>query len=439
MNEERAFNWRQGLQGWGLAAAGVTLVYAGHYLYGGLVASTSLALTAVAAVVLLTCLTLPRLRQDLGKIRGMEMPAALFCVVLLLAVLSLTPYGPGGPAPVWDYLRIKEASVSINKTSTMIEIIRLLGLGCLFAIGAITGVSDDRGRKAFNLFVLVGGAFALWAFFTHVTSMRYGAMPRLEARFMAPNTAGGFFALLAVCCIGAAVGAFRAAPTKDQFYNVTPFAASGFVALVCLMMSGSRGGTVAFGAGLLAFGLLQVFLGKLKLTRALAIGVGLSILAILGLLVAGDLLLSRFGEGAATSEARYREAVPHFEAFNAAPWMGYGLGTFDAINRSIMTSGNVADLWSIRALHNVYLQWLEEAGVLGALPMFASIGLIIWTTLRQTARRSRMTSALFALLAADAIVLFHSISDFDLQAWSFAANWAWLLGLQFALSRGSRG
>lgn len=439
MIEGRAHSWRQGLQGWSLPAVGVSLIYAGHYFYGGLVASTSLALTAVSAMVLLACLALPRFRQDFGKIRSLEIPAALFIVVLLLAVLSLTPYGPGGPAPVWDYLRIQEASVSINKTSTTIEIIRLLGLGCLFAIGAITGVSDDRGRKAFNLFVLAGGAFALWAFFTHVTGIRLSATPRLEARFMAANTAGGFFSLLGVCCFGAAIGAFRAARPKDRLYDILPFAVSMFVILVCLVMTGSRGGSIAFGVGLFAFALLQIFLGKLKLTWALVIGGVFFVVAVAALLIAGDLLLSRFTEGAANSEARYRQAVAHFEAFNAAPWLGYGLGTFDAINRSIMTSGNFADLWSIRALHNVYLQWLEEAGVLGTLPMFACIGLILWTTLRQSARRSRMTTALFALLAADAVVLFHSISDFDLQAWSFAANWAWLLGLQFSLSHGSRG
>lgn len=361
MSDERTFSWHQRLQGWGLPVAGVSLTYAGHYLYGGLVASTSLALTAAVAVVLLASLAAPHLRRDLGRIRSLEAPAALFGVVLFFALLSLTPYAPGGPAPVWDYLHLKDGAASINKPATTIEIVRLLGLACMFAIGAITGTSDDRGRRAFNLFALVGGAFALWAFFTHVTGMRLSTEPRLEARFMVANTAGGFFAVLAVCCIGAAIGAFRAAPTKDRIYSVLPFAVSAFVALVCLIMSGSRGGSIAFGVGILTFGLLQVFLGKLKLTRALAIGGAMTSVVVAALLVSGDLLLNRFAEGAANSDARYRQAVAHFEAFQAAPWMGYGLGSFDAINRSIMTPGNVADLWAIRALHNVYLQWLEEA------------------------------------------------------------------------------
>ena len=427
------------LRGWGLPVAGVGLIYAAHYMYGGLVASTSLALCAAAGAVLLACLAAPSLRRDLGRLPELRTPAILFAVVILLAMLSLTPYGPGGPAPIWDYLRLKDAAVTINKPATVIEIIRLLGLACLFVIGALTGASDDRGRKAFNLFVLVGGVFALWAFFTHVTGMRLSANPRLEARFMAPNTAGGYFAMMTVLTVGALVGALRAAPRKERFYSALPYAVAIFVTLVCLMMSGSRGGSISLAVGLGVFVLLQVYIGKLRLSRALVFGsLGFVVIAA-GLLISGDLLLSRFASGAANSQARFSQAVAHFGAFEAAPWMGYGLGTFDAINRSIMTPQTVEAMWANRALHNVYLQWLEEAGVLGALPMFACIGMIIFTTLRRTVRRSRMTSVLFALLAADAVVLFHGASDFDLQAWSFAAAWAWLLGLQFTLSRGSRG
>lgn len=430
---------RQRAAGWGLPAASVILIHAGHYIYGGLVASTSLALSAVAAAVLMGCLVHPGLRQDFGRIKGLTAPVALFAMVLLLSLLSLTPYAPGGPAPVWDYLRIREAAVSINKPATVIEIIRLLGLACFFVIGALIGVSDDRGRKAFNLFVLASGLFGLWAFFTHTVGLKLTETPRLEARFMAANTAGGYFAFIPILALGAMIGAFRASPRKDRLYSALPYAVTVFVTLICLVMTGSRGASIALAVGLGVFALLQIYIGKLKLSRAMIFGsLGFIALAAV-LLVAGDLLLSRFTEGAANSDARYQQAVAHFGAFNAAPLMGYGLGTFDAINRSIMTAENVEALWSTRALHNVYLQWLEEAGVLGALPMFGCIALIILTTVRQTARRSRMTNALFALLAADVVVLFHSISDFDLQAWSFAAAWAWLLGLQFTLSRGSRG
>ena len=91
-DDEVSFDLRRSLHGWGLPFAGVLLVYAGHYLYGGLVASTSLALTAVAAVVLAGCLAHPRLRQDLGNIQGLTAPAILFAVVLLLGLISLTPW-----------------------------------------------------------------------------------------------------------------------------------------------------------------------------------------------------------------------------------------------------------------------------------------------------------------------------------------------------------
>jgi hypothetical protein len=52
-------------------------------------------------------------------------------------------------------------------------------------------------------------------------------------------------------------------------------------------------------------------------------------------------------------------------------------------------------------------------------------------------RRSRMTVIIFALLAADVVVLTHGITDFALETPSFSAFWTYLLGLQFALAQGS--
>jgi len=80
----------------------------------------------------------------------------------------------------------------------------------------------------------------------------------------------------------------------------------------------------------------------------------------------------------------------------------------------------------------------EEAGLAGALPMFGCIALIIGITLFRGMRRSRMTHVLFALVAADLVFLIHGFTDFALQTPSMAMMWSYLLGLQFALSQGSR-
>jgi len=423
-------------EGLGVTLLGVTLIYGGHYFYAGLTANSALTLCLAASVVMLGMLAHPGLRRDLGKVRGLEAPAALFAATIAVALLSLTPYGPGGPAPVWDYIGVHPGSTTVNKSQTIIETIKLLGLGAIFVIGAITGVSDNRAKTAVNGFVIAGGLFALWAFLLHVSGGTGHGGPRLEAHFLAPNTAGGFFALLAIVALGPITATFRAG-RRSKWADASPYAAALAVTLVCLLMSGSRGGLVAAAAGFATYLLLQIFAGRIKFGRALLVSAIAGVLILIAIFVAGDLLVSRAFEGGATADARARIGQIHWQAFLAAPWMGYGLGSFEAINRSLITATNFDDLWNIRAVHNVYLQWLEEAGVLGALPMFAAVTVVLTTAFRRTLNRSRMTSLLFALFAAHVVVLVHGISDFDLQTYSFAMTWAYLLGLTFSLSQGS--
>jgi O-antigen ligase len=128
----------------------------------------------------------------------------------------------------------------------------------------------------------------------------------------------------------------------------------------------------------------------------------------------------------------------HWRAFLAAPIGGYGLGTFDTIHRILMDTSNFSSMWTVRATHNVVIQWLEEAGLMGALPMFGTIAAIMIITLWRGLRRTRMTFVLFALVAANLAVLVHGMTDFALQTPSFALMWSYLLGLQFAMSQGSR-
>lgn len=425
-------------EGLGLALLCCILIYGGHLNYGGLTYQGGLALSLGASLILLGVLAFPGGRADLNAMRGVLWPGLCFLLVIASALLSLTPYGPGGPAPVWAYIGVTPGSVSINRTGTIVEIIKLLGLASVFALGGVMGASDARARTALNSFVLAGGLFGLWAIIVHASGGNGHSTNRLEANFLAPNTAGGFFGLLATVTVGALVSAYRSS-SKDRLSRLAPYAAALAAALIALLMSGSRGGAVATVAAFGAYLLFQIFAGKVKLGRALIISAIGGAVALIAVLVGGELMINRAMEGGATADARAHMAEVHFQAFQAAPLMGYGLGSFPDINRSVMDAQNFLDLWNIGATHNVYIEWLEEAGILGALPMFTCIGLILLATYRRTLARSRMTSYLFALLAADALVLFHGASDFDLQTYSFALNWAFLLGLQFRLSQGSRG
>jgi O-antigen ligase len=124
----------------------------------------------------------------------------------------------------------------------------------------------------------------------------------------------------------------------------------------------------------------------------------------------------------------------HWKAFLAAPWLGYGLGSFDAINQLVTTSENYPSLWNIHATHNVYLQWLEEGGILAALPMFLCIGALLLLMVRGARQRVRMTTLIRGLAAASLVFVIQGASDFALQIPSISALFAAILGLGVGLS-----
>lgn len=419
-----------------LALAGPALIFAGHALYGAMLPSTALLLALVGSLLLAACLIKPRLRKDLSRVQGLAAPAGLFAVVLLVALWSLTPFTPGGAHPVWAYLGISPAAATIDKSATGLEVVKLLGLGAVFVVGVATGASDGRAKLAVNVLLILGAALGAWSFLAFVAEgVTVGR--RLEASFLSANTAATLFACLFVLTAGPATSVLRSAPRARRLTGVTPFGAAALLFIICLFATASRGAFAAAASGLAAFGLLQVFGGKLKWSRAALAGV-IAIVILCGLLVvAGDFLLSRFFLVSHDVASRGFIAHVHWQAFLASPLMGYGLGTFDVMNRILLDAGNFDQIWTVRAAHNIYLAWLEQAGLLGAVPMFAGIGATIGLTVRNGFRRTRMSSLIFALVAADVVFLVHGATDFALEMYSMAALWAYLLGLQFSLAQGT--
>lgn len=421
-----------------LPLSGVALLYAGHWFYAALVSDTTMLLNLGAAAILGAALLQPRLREDLLRLKGLEWPGLLFAATLAIALWTLTPWTPGGPHPVWAYVGAQSGASTIDRSATTIEIIKLAGLGCLFLVGAATGARDERARFAVQALLAAGVAFGLWAFIGSVTgAVAQTQGHRLEAHFVNPNTAGTVFAVLLMLALSEFLRRLRLRGAERDPSLVVAAAAAALTFAVCLLDTASRGAMLAFLGGAVVFVAAQLACGTLKLSRA-----ALTTLAGLALLIAvtwfaGDLLVERFFRS--DEDAIVRTAIwqAHWGAFLDSPLFGYGLGAAETVNKTLITDANYPVLWNIRAILNLYLQWLEEAGVVGAAPMFLTVATLIWASFRGALRRTRMVRLLAALLAVDAIFLLHGTTDFGLEAPSVAALWAWLLGLQFSLAQGS--
>jgi O-antigen ligase len=420
--------------GW-LAIAAPALIIVGHLLYGALLPQTALSLTALAAGLLGVCLLRPGLRKALMKLDGLAWPAAMFAAVLLVALWSLTPFVPAGPHPVWAYAEISPGAATIDRSATLLETIKLLGLGCMFVLGLMTGAHDARARRAVNLLLGLAAAFGIWALLMLVTGRQLGGGDRLEASFLTANTAGTVFSASTLLALGPAVSCLSAAP-RDRA-GALPHLLAILVFIACTIATASRGAFVSLLSALLAFALLLVFSGRMKWSRAALVGLlGICVMTIaLGLV--GDLLVNRLMGGAHDFAARSVILQVHWRAFLDSPLFGYGLGSFDSVNRMLLNPATFQKIWAVRAAHNVYLDWLEQGGLLAALPMFGCIAMLIITTARKGLRRSRMVPTLFSLLGVDVVFLVHGTTDFALEMLSVAAMWAFLLGTQFALAQGS--
>lgn len=420
-----------------LALLAPALVFAGHVPYGAMLPKTALTLAFLGALLLGACLASPKLRRELGRIRGLTPPAALFGTVIVVGLWSMTPFVPGGPHPVWSYVGISPGAATLDKSQTLLELIKLLGLACVFGVGLAAGSSDDRARVTVNVILTLGALLALWSFLSFAGGSLGPSVRRLGATFVAPNTAATLFGMLLMMAIGAGVSRAKSAPSRARLANAAPFVGAGLVFAVCLLATASRGGFVAAATGLLAFATLQIFSGRTKLSRASLAAVAALLMGAFLLAFTGEELIARIMGKGWELDTRRDVFEAHWQAFKGAPWMGHGLGTFDTLNRLLLDAGNASDIWNVRAAHNVYLTWLEQAGMLGALPMFATVAALLVMSARSALRRTRMTAILFSLIAAAVVVLVHGLTDFALETYSMAAFWSLVLGLQFSAAQGS--
>ena len=432
-----------------LAAIGVCLLlFLEHLAFGGGRREIALGFAVIQSLTLVGLLIIaPWANQAVARSSALAGPVLLFVATILVALWSLTPYVPGGVHPVWTYVAAVPAA-AIDKSAVVISLIQLSALACIFLVGWTLGASETRARFTLFAFCVCATAYAVWAFVAHLVDpgLIFGLVPkpqagRLLGSFFSANTAGTLFGVSIILIASELVQALRRwnGEHDRSIERLIRAAAPPLVGLafctVCLILAASRGALAATVVALCLFIGWEALARKWKLLGAAGAALILAVLAIVGLLALGGATffgrLLDFGRDAAV---RQEIVLVHWHAFLASPWMGYGLGSFDTVNKLLMTGQNYTSLWNIHAAHDVYLQWLEEGGVIGAAPMFACLGWLLVTTGAAGFRRSRMETSLRGLTMGSVVILIHGATDYALQVPSISSMWACLLGLGAGLA-----
>jgi O-antigen ligase len=428
-----------------VAVVAVLVVFAELMLYGGDRREVALAFVLAQALGLCLLLVLTRWAPaELRRRRALLPLYLMFAGLVAWIGFQFAPVGQGMARSAWAAAGAPPA-VTIDSFATLVELAKLLGLAAVFLVGVIVGGGERRSRAAFHALGLAAGAYAAWGVVGFYLGGWGGAMVRVErlsGSLLSPNTTAAVLGAAAIAGWAAILVSVRSALARERplqsriaavAARVWPWVALEIVTLWALALTGSRGGAVSTLVGFVAASAAVVLArgggaraGGLLETVAAATA---------GLLVAATAVFVSQG-GFAARLRDYQIGMAGRTAYidlyaghlRDVPWTGFGLGTFARFNPLMLGPTAPARFWEFGAMHNVYLQWLYEAGVVGAALMFGclawAVGLVGWGLTRPEAGR-RWTAA---ALGTSAMLAAHGLVDFDLQIHGVAALWALVLG-----------
>ena len=357
---------------------------------------------------------------------------ALLLTIVLPLFLSLTIFGTQSGKGITD------------PSATILEFTKLLGIVSAFSIGVKVAQSNRNGEKSFDAILTVISIWAICSIimFIHDPNGTYGMVKfsggRLNGAFSSSNSAGTLFASAVAASSTRLIHRWSANPKMRLSSRISILSLAHFFAcLSALFLSQSRGAWIACMVSLAIVSILMLV--KYKFGALIPIASTLILIIIIPLLFGwSDKLLERFGAFSIDYQSRNAIFEYHLNAFKAHPFFGNGLGSFATINNQIINEKNYLLLNVLNAAHNVYIQWLEECGIVGFV-LLITLNLIVFIKVITSlfyARKSN--SRVFAGVAMYLVLIVHSFSDYATQEPVLAALFATIVGIILTLSGNSK-
>lgn len=328
---------------------------------------------------------------------------------------ALQPSGSGG--------------ISLVPHRGLLEVLKTVAFFTVFSVSSVYFISRDRMKSFIIALSLFGFCLAVFAIVQKATwngriywfrELSMGGEP--FGPFVNRNHFAGFIGMIVPLTLGLAIT--KHAREKKFLY--------GFLAVImsiAVFFSLSRGGIVSFFTGMALFGFLLVAT-RLQQRKIWLIGIFLVVVLTYLVWLGVDPIMQRFSQ---TDISKEQRLIVWSTTLTAAKdfWLtGSGLGTFLHVF-PLYSPASVQSIYD--HAHNDYLEFLLEAGLVGAVMLVFFAGTLLWSAFRSSFE-GRSGIMLMAALSSVTSMAVHSIFDFNLHILSNLILFGAVLGMAAALS-----
>ena len=421
------------------------ILYSGIMLFGLDGSGLSLLSGVVWGLVLLICLWAYKSGSLFEEV-SFRWIFSLFVILIMYQGGAVVFGTPEALQPYWHW--VGGGAGTLDRSATLIQLSRLLTLAAIFFVGLYIGRSDQRSAFIMKVLIGLGGAYAVysiilfWVAPGHVLGLSFDfSKERLTGSFLSANVTAQAFSIIAM--LNFSNFDYRFFQAKFSNAGILKFATwfgCSAAAIAAMALTASRFGVFSFIVSLILIIILSTCIRKgdeiaskdrVKFYSAFVIISSAIVLS-------AQILFSRLSFLDGNWNGRKALLSAHWSAFLHSPVTGFGLGSFNVVNKLYSNEKSFGDLWYVNATHNVYLQWMEETGVFGSALMFSIIALMLIQIFRGYTVRRNARAVMLSVLAASAVILIHGFADFGLQTPAIAQYWALLLGVGYSAAIGGR-
>lgn len=393
-------------------------------------------------------------------LRAIAVPAVLFAAVILWTDFQTVTWIPTRFAnPIWGLTvaalgKPLEASISVNRDLTDAALVRLITAASVFWLSLQLCRDGARAARFIGWIVAIGAAYAVYGLVVLKTGqLPFLDIPRyhdnLSSTFVNHNSFATYAGMALVATAGLVLklyqdelidgGSWRlrlASFVETTGQKGALLLAGGFVILVALLLTGSRGGVISTGVGLMVVGALTWWRGR---KRGASSGIVLVVAVVAGIAILfafGGTFATSLDKRGLTDANRMSVYLLTLRSILDAPIFGFGYGTFHDVfpmyrDRSISVFG----VWG--QAHDTYLEVFQGLGLVVGSMLVGAVLLLALQCVKGSLRRRQ--NALVPQVAAGAACLVgvHALVDFSLQMQAVALTFAALLGAGVAQAESS--